>query len=352
MDILEIIADASLSGGPKHVLTLTNKLSKFFKITTVCPAGYLSKELKGFALSNKIINFKSSFDPKSILYLRSFIKKHQPKLIHAHGVRAGIITYFAILFLPVKFIYTEHLYTSDYHLKSSLREFVQTTALGFVCRRAIKIIAPSQAVKDFLLSRFQIKKTKILIVTNGLDDFKVLKKDCRTPTIGFIGGSNPVKGLPLLISAMSIVNEKNPKIKLQILGDVDMKVRQNAVNVEFLKSSEVVNDVIGSWQVLVVPSITESFGQVVLEAAIAGIPVIATKVGALPELVKNCVNGLLVEKGDVRGLARAILELSNDSGTLRKMGDRNRQLYERNFTSEIMSLKIRDIYVKIINNED
>jgi len=351
MEILEIIADASLSGGPKHVFTLVKKLSKYFKITTVCPQGHLAKQLQDAALEKKIINFEGAFDLSSIRALRAYVKINRPKLVHAHGIRAGIATYFAITFLPTKLVYTEHLYTDEYHLTSVFREFMQTFFLGLVCRRSKVVIAPSMAVKKFLIGRFSIEDSKIQIVANGLDDFHFPFKKLLHPTVGFVGGSGPTKGLPLLLSAMSIVGERNPDIRLQIVGAVDKSSRRLLENCEFLGADVDVEKTIGSWRTLMVPSTTESFGQVILEAAIVGIPVIATKAGALPEIVHDLVNGFLVEKTDVKGLAEAIIRVVTDEKAAKMMGEKNRQLYERNFTSDIMSLKVKEIYDKVIKNE-
>ncbi len=351
MDILEVIADPSLSGGPKHVLTLVKQLSNTFKIATVCPRGYLSQELESASLDCKTINLKSIFDLGSISSLRAYIKGFHPKLVHAHGVRAGIITYFAILFIHVSFIYSEHLYTSEYHLENPMREFFQLTLLGLVCRRAKKIIVPSQCVKSFLLKRFSLGEAKIIVVANGVDDFKVVHREGTIATIGFIGGSGRTKGLPLLLSAVRQINADAQKVKLQVLGEVNTDFKHYQ-DVELLGSVKDISEPMGSWRALVVPSTTESFGQVVLEAAVASLPVVATKAGALPEIVKDNYNGLLVGKNDLNGLVGAISKILADKNLAKKMGENNRKLYERKFTSKTMSSQIGEVYAKIMSDEN
>lgn len=351
IDVVEVIADSSLSGGPKHVLTLVKALSHNLNIVTVCPEGYLPEQIKQSSLKSKIINFKNIFDLRSIRLLRRYIKTGKPKIIHAHGVRAGIITYFSILFLGSKFIYTEHLYTDDYHLDNPVREILQLFLLGFVLRRANVIVAPSQAVKRFLTNRFFISKNKVLVIANGIDDFKVETKNKTKPTVGFIGGMSKTKGLPILLSAMTYVNSKNSDVKLEIIGDVPASFESSA-NIEVLGPSPDVSKIISSWDALVVPSISESFGQVVLEAAVAGVPVIASHVGGLPEIVEQGYNGIFFDKDNSQSLASAILRVAKESVNFKKMGENNRKLYERKFTSQIMASNYLELYGKIIGDEN
>jgi len=352
--IFEVIADAELGGAPKHVLTLVRGLDKKqFEPVVVCPSGWLARECKQEKIEVINIDFKGFYDFKSVRKLRAKIKKENPDLVHLHGVRVGWLGTLALIGLGKKMIYTEHLYTHSYHLNSRFREFLQIFGLFFANLFAKKIITPSSAVKKFLTDKVLVRSAKITIVPNGLEEFKVKDRD-PDMKIGFIGGLNIQKGIPTLVSAMRELSLEFPDLKLEIIGDGPLKNQLERLsadiksNVKFLGQKEDIADFLTSWKMLVVPSVSESFGQVALESFIASRPVVATSVGGLPEVVLEDATGILTKPADVPDMVHAISFLLHNPKEAERMGRNGRKIYERFFTAKRMVSAIEDIYRKTI----
>lgn len=143
--------------------------------------------------------------------------------------------------------------------------------------------------------------------------------NARSPSIVYVGRLTPEKGLPVLIRALSIADG----VDLTVIGSGPEQSRLEALigglgitaRVRFLGGCSWGNgllDLVRQHQALVLPSFTEGLPLVLVEAMSQGVPVIASAVGGVPELVHDGINGLLVSAGDVSGLAMAIARLTSD----------------------------------------
>ncbi|MFA6422859.1 MAG: glycosyltransferase family 4 protein [Patescibacteria group bacterium] len=356
LKLLEVVADSSLSGAPKHVLILSKNLnSTEFDPIVVCPSGWLSAECKKNKIKTKNINLRGFLDFKSMKNLRKFVQQEKPDLIHLHGIRAGFIGVMALVGLNQKIIYTEHLYTATYHLKSKTREIIQLFGLIFINLFTKMIITPSIAVRKFLVERIWVKPTKIQVIPNGLEDFKI-KNESSEMKIGFIGSVNQQKGIAELIAVMEELETEFPELVLEILGDGPLKEQleqkyKNKKEISFLGIKEDIKNFIAKWKMVVIPSISESFGQVAIEAGIASKPVVATTVGGLPEVVIDETSGVLVRPSDKEDLKKGISFLLRNPEAAERMGKNGRKIFEKFFTAKKMTAKIEKVY-KIIAGID
>ena len=180
------------------------------------------------------------------------------------------------------------------------------------------------------------------VAHNGVDigDFSSLpERRDNAPTILFVGGLEPRKGLELLILAMSRVRVVHPRARLQVVAKAGFRGVDHVQWFEHLADragvrdrvefSESVNqdELLGlysSADIVALPSRNEGWGLSLMEAMACGRPVVATKVGGIPELVRDGVDGVLVEPEDVLGLGEAISTLLDDSELRRRMGSSGR----------------------------
>jgi glycosyltransferase involved in cell wall biosynthesis len=212
-------------------------------------------------------------------------------------------------------------------------------------------VVPSLAVKRFLVGQRRIKDSKIIHIPNGLDDFKV-KLIPQGQVIGFIGSFNKNKGLPILISAMNKVKEEIPSVRLELVGAGDLRSVSGGQaqilgsTIVFLDQIDTIAEIMGGWRLLVVPSLTEAFGQVAVEAGIAGLPAVVSNAGGLPEIISNGVNGLVVPRGNICKLSDAIVEILQNQSLAGKMGRQNRLVYEKCFTAVLMGQRFSSLYEK------
>ena len=138
-----------------------------------------------------------------------------------------------------------------------------------------------------------------------------------------------IGGGPLQSRLASLVGSLDLGERVEIKGWIDPDQAQG-----YIQDSDI----------MVMPSIMESFGVAAVEAAAAGIPVIATNVGGIPEIVEHGVNGLLIDVGDESGLTEAIITLAGDEARRRRMGSAGRQIAREKFNIVVSLNRLEDLY--------
>ena len=177
-----------------------------------------------------------------------------------------------------------------------------------------------------------------VVAHNGvdMDDFVSLpERRDDTPTVLFVGGLEPRKGLEFLVLSMNEIRAAHPDARLRVVAKAGFRGVDNVEwfehladrvgvrdGIEFHESvdQEDLMNIYSSADVVVLPSRNEGWGLSLMEAMACMKPVVATKVGGIPELVRDGVDGTLVEPGDVAGLGRAVITLLDDPELRRRMG--------------------------------
>lgn len=177
-----------------------------------------------------------------------------------------------------------------------------------------------------------------IVTYNGIDmsDFENLPaRTSRRPTVLFVGGLEPRKGLEYLVQAMEHVVRDVPKAELVAVAKTgfrgtdevawfrtlaDRLGLQDRVQFHESVSQERMMSLLSDCDVLALPSKTEGWGLALMEAMACGKPVVASRVGGIPELVRDGMDGTLVNACDVLGLAEAIVELLSDARMRERMG--------------------------------
>jgi glycosyltransferase involved in cell wall biosynthesis len=166
--------------------------------------------------------------------------------------------------------------------------------------------------------------------------------------VGAVGRLSPEKGYHVLLQAMRAV----PDVRLVLLGDGPQRPELEelashlgiAERVTFAGWIEPPWAARWAFDVLVLPSFSEGFGLVVVEAMLANVPVIATAVGAVPEIVADEETGLLVPSGDPDALAKAIERLLGDAGLRADYARRARAIASERFTTAKMAAEFETLY--------
>jgi glycosyltransferase involved in cell wall biosynthesis len=138
-------------------------------------------------------------------------------------------------------------------------------------------------------------------------------------------------------------------------GDLDVDLRTEALRknvngkVKFLGWREDIDEIMPIFDMLVLPSLNEGMGRVLVEAMAAGKPVVASEVGGIPDLVRHGETGYLVPPADEKALADGIKKLLDDPERAKQMGLRGQE-YCRQFSLEAMIEKLDDLYSGLITN--
>lgn len=360
--VIQIIADSSLSGGPTHVLGILQNIDKTkFDSFLICPAGNLSREAKaipGITVIN--IAMRSKFDLASVLEVKNEIAKIQTTgdpfakaIIHIHGIRAGFLTR---LIIPrgVKTIYTEHRFDADYRLKNPINVLIQKKFLTYLNKKTDLIIAVSSSVEKFLLAQKIASEKQLLVVPNAINlekSEKAKNKTTTSITIGTIGNLNRQKGQQYLIKAMPLVLAKFPDAKLEIIGEGEERFHLEklinelnlANNVFLLGTKKDIKGYLASWNLFVLPSVAETFGIAILQAMNAGLPVVATRVGGIIDIVENNKSGVLVESKTPKTLADAIVKVLNNPELARRISNEASKRLVR-FDWTLVIKRLEEIY--------
>ena len=191
------------------------------------------------------------------------------------------------------------------------------------------------------------------------DRYEVLKElglEDNRKIIGTVGRLVRQKGYPFLLRAFKKVNEIYPKTRLLICGEGKEKKRlERDVHVLSLNEKVVfagarrdLERIYPIMDIFVIPSLWEPLGNVTLEAAAFGKPVVATKVGGLPEAVLGGQTGLLVPPKNSGKLAEAILFLLRNPNVARKMGEAGRERVRSYFISERLGDEIEEVYENVL----
>jgi len=217
-------------------------------------------------------------------------------------------------------------------------------------------VVPSKWLAKFI-NEHEIK-SKVLVIPNGTDlkdiDSYPMARLATKNNILFVGRLAKIKGITTLVDAFSLLTNANYSYNLYIIGprgdlsqnEIDKMKNIPRVYVLGRVSHERKFALIKAVDIVVVPSLWENFPIVVLEAMSCGKPVIATKVGGIPEIIEDGYNGILVPKQDGRALAKAVSLLIQNPVEAKKLGEAAYRTVKEKFTIDIM----RQNYLKIIKN--
>jgi glycosyltransferase involved in cell wall biosynthesis len=152
--------------------------------------------------------------------------------------------------------------------------------------------------------------------------------------VGTVSRLSPEKGVEFFVEATNEIAKVMPNARFWIVGDGPLRgelERRAGDAVHFLGARDDVPELLHAMDVFVMPSLEEAFGIAVVEAMACGLPVVATNVGGLPEVVADKNTGLLVPPRDAGALASAVVKLANDESLRRAFGERGRARAEERF---------------------
>jgi glycosyltransferase involved in cell wall biosynthesis len=215
-------------------------------------------------------------------------------------------------------------------------------------RRAARCVVLAQTFVEQMLTN-GVARHKIDVIPHAVfsfyDAFPSSRRDSRTsPSILFFGRITPYKGLDVLIRAFQRLSERRPDLRLQIVGEGDMQPYRHVI--DGLRNVTVVNrwvadtevpSIFHSADIVVIPYVSASQSGVIALAASLARPVVATRVGAIPEQIRDRETGILVDPGSIDGLAAGIDALLSDGSLREKLATKLASEIRQNSNWEITS---------------
>ncbi|MBI5357017.1 glycosyltransferase family 4 protein [Candidatus Collierbacteria bacterium] len=290
--LIDVSPERFRGGGQAHLLNLIKQM----QFSRGAGSGFAGQILTGKS-PNFIFRllWMVYVIPQAIFY-HFFRQKFD--LIHAHSIPAMVSGKILSLILGIPVVVTVH----GYNEKHWMEKLVLTK---------IKYDAQITVARNFL----QIPNVNkhVVYIPNGVDlgKYKKVQKSTKKYKKGrvvlFVGRKNdPVKGFSILLQALELVKKEIPEVKLLVAGG-DLP-------------QETVLQMYWEANLFVLPSLSEGFPLTLLEAWASKLPVLVTRVGELPYLVKDEINGYLVDPGSARQLALAVIEALRNKN-LAKLGE-------------------------------
>lgn len=328
----------------------------------------MAREIETMDVKYHPVNITGPLNPvkdlKCIYELYKLIRKEGFDIVHCHGSKAGLVGRMAARMAgtPV-IIVTAHNFVV-YDEVPPVKRLIFTWGEKFLSRKTSGIITVSRALKAELKEKFSIPDNKIAAIYNGidLDRFKTasgadklreaygIGKD--VPVVGTVARMAPQKGLSFFVDAISVLAKESCGAVFLIVGDgplrIELEARAHRLGVAgkiiFTGYQPDITPFLKLFDIFVVPSIAEGLSITTIEAMAAGKPVIASRVGGLPELVKPEHNGLLTPPRDAAALAGAIRFLLERPELREKMGLAGKNMAMAEFSKGQMIAKTADFY--------
>lgn len=242
------------------------------------------------------------------------------------------------------------------HLHASASEAQDLSLKALSGQGADRVIAVSRAVAG------KVTGTQARAIYSGVEVLNeesgfVWPASATGRVLGTAGRLAKVKGITYLVQALAALRQEMPDIRLDIAGSgpervsIEMEVRNLGLenHVRFLGWCSDLQPIFAGWDIFVQPSLQEGFGLATLEAMAAGLPVVATEVGGLPEIVENGKTGWLVPPKDPAALADRLRALLLNPQERRAMGAAGRTRVLEHFSARQMVTRISDLYDSLLH---
>ena len=287
--------------------------------------------------------------------VRKIIRAEKIDVVHARSRVPAWIAYFACRKTNAAFITTCHGYYQG-------RFFSQIMGWPKF------IIVPSHVIGRHMIEDFKVRPERIRCIPRSVDLSRFQMRSARkiqgrsTCTIAIVGRITPLKGHEYFLKAMAQVIRTIPYARILIIGDAPQKKRAYKdhlvqlvqrlglqENVSFLGNRKDIPQLLAEVDVLVLSTITqESFGRVILEAQAMHVPVVATKVGGVIDIIEDERTGLLVMPKDPEAMAVQVLRLARDKALAQRIVQAALKKLKSKFTVEHMCAQTLDVYAELV----
>jgi glycosyltransferase involved in cell wall biosynthesis len=253
-------------------------------------------------------------------------------------------------------------------------------AQKLVCRLADRIVVNAGAIRDWLVEQ-GYPAEKIVVIRNGVDtsrfvarnDGAALRRELDipmgVPLVVMLARLNPTKGIDCFFEAAAKIHERHPDAHFLVVGECYIRNAEGEIVVDSVYRRELqgrvtslgladwvhftglrkdVPQVLAAATVSVLPSLSEGISNTLLESMAAGAPVVATRVGGTPEVIRGGEHGLLVSPGDPQVVADAILAVLDDPALAARLSANGRRRVKDEFSFEAVVRRTEELYRELL----
>lgn len=371
INILHILQNTNVGGVQQQLLSLLRAYDREVINPTVCcfkPLGDIGRQMEKSGV--EVVAFGSErhyrFSPGIVRGLYRVMKERNIHVVRAHKYSASLYGRIAAWLARVPVVITS--VHGNYHKDLRFERKIANRSLSRVTDR---IVAMSESIRADIIKNDRIDPAKILVIRNGVDtslfspvatfhnvrgDFRVKDDDM---LIGFVGRLVPAKGLEYLLDALAGVRREFANVKLLVVGKGQLldTLKDRAIekglqgHIFFAGERRDIVDILASIDIFIIPSVAEGLPNALLEAMSMAKPVIVTKAGGMPEIIKDGTNGLVVPVGDASALDGAIRKLMGDRDMAKGMGGAAREFIEKSFSIKAVARIWQDLYLSLLQQK-
>ncbi len=373
-----IITKSNWGGAQRYVYDLACNLQHEFDVIVLLGGnGELVDKLTEASIRiiqvpglGRDIHLKDDFT--AFNFLLHIFKKEKPDIVHLNSSKIAVIgTLAARLARIPHIIFTAHGWAFNED-RQTLVKLVFKITYWFTMLLAHRTIMVSNAMKS-QVKNFPFVQRKCVIIKNGVPVIGYIEREkarsellvnhphiqeiiAKEPTrvwLGSIAELHPIKGQIYILEALVLMKKNGRNIPLFVLIS-DGEYRQTLEN--YIHENNLKNDVVlvghrheaakymKAFDIFILTSVSEALGYVLLEAGRAELPVIATRVGGIPEVIENNVTGLLVHSRDTIAIKQSITKIESDTVLAETLAKNLYYKVEKEFSIEEMVQKTKQVY--------
>lgn len=358
MKILYGITKSGFGGAQRYVFELATETKKRgHEVAVLCGGqGILKEKLKKEEVRiiplwemGRDIDVRK--DILSFFKIFKILRQERPDVFHINSSKMGGIGSFTARLAGVKkIIFTSHGWAFN-EPRPGWHKMLIKVLVWFTILLSHKTICVSKKTREDVV-RWPFIRNKLPVIYNGIQKFELVQRENRIFTVGTLGELHRIKGLDILLEAwvkfvdkrearLVIVNDGEEKENLQNMA----KKLDISGSIEFRGFVDNARSLLSTFDVFCQPSRSEAMPYAPLEAGLAGLPVIATSVGGVPEIIENGISGILIPPEDSETLLSSLILLYENPDLRERLGLALKETVEKNFPLENMVNKTLQIYL-------
>lgn len=371
--ILYVITQGEMGGAQRYVFDLANFLDKD-RYEILVAAGPEKKDLPdrlaGINVATAVIpslvrNISPISDIRAIFELKRLYQTCQPDIIHLNSSKAGVLGSLAARLAGMtKVIFTAHGF-AFLEPRSILTRGIYYWAERLASKFRGKIITVSDYDRQQAIKANIAPTEKLVTIHNGIEADKSAGYDNsvarpfigQSIDVGTIANLYKTKGLEYLVDAAKLALKDFPQVRFVVIGEgteranLESRISNLGLEDNFKLVGEKPNAAryLSQFNIFILPSIKEGFPYTLLEAMAAGLPIVATRVGGIPEAMIDQKTGILVEPKNPPALANAIADLLRHPEKAKALGAAAREQVKK-FSLERMVRETETVYSSILND--
>jgi glycosyltransferase involved in cell wall biosynthesis len=320
----------------------------------------MAEQFQQAGIEVRSLGLKTKIDFSVAIRLRSLLKEVKPDVLHTYLLHSNVLGRIVGRLTGVPTIIGSERTIGQARYWGRL-----LTKLTNPLTDAVEVNSQTGAI--VIEDSLGVPREKIELVKSGvnLDEFSKPTKGAEIRTelgliqdqhlVLYVGRLRPVKGVEFGIRAFALVKNKRPNLYMALAGEGEQLCKlQNLVNdlginnhVKFLGVRNDLPDLLAAADSILIPSLNEGFPRTAIEAMAAGKPIVATRVGGIPEAIIDGKTGILVPAKDIPAMAEALISLIDDALLRERLGAAGAKLAKKNYSINNYVNRLNELYYRL-----